>query len=296
MRGAARFETRLRPSDTDWANYKAGSVTWMNLPWVQGIYGSQAGLRQVWVRMELQFVPGVDWIESNAAASRRFRFSDRPRCTTTCRTHEMAIRRLHVWFPRSAWEPVSRRSRRTGRRRASRQCVPTRSVTRRRGDLAARGMALLMVLLLLSLTLGLSYAAMRSMSTSGMIQRNSDRRASARQAAITGLSMALKKMRCNDWAGVDTSLSGSLNSTDTFLVTYTTGDPRLSTSDTNQPYRVTLLSTGYSADPEQTQAVAIYRVRAIVGLIPRKLADEPTDWTDRSSTTRSPSGLPAISP
>ena len=68
MRGAARFETRLRPSDTDWANYKAGSVTWMNLPWVQGIYGSQAGLRQVWVRMELQFVPGVDWIESNSAA------------------------------------------------------------------------------------------------------------------------------------------------------------------------------------------------------------------------------------
>ena len=67
-RGAARFETRLRPSDADWANYKAGTLTWMNLPWAQGIYGSQAGLRQVWVRMELQFVPGVDWTESNPAA------------------------------------------------------------------------------------------------------------------------------------------------------------------------------------------------------------------------------------
>jgi prepilin-type N-terminal cleavage/methylation domain-containing protein len=74
MRGAARFETRLRPSDADWASYKAGSATWMNLPWVQGIYGSQAGLRQVWVRMELQFVPGVDWIESNAAAAQAIPF------------------------------------------------------------------------------------------------------------------------------------------------------------------------------------------------------------------------------
>ena len=82
-------------------------------------------------------------------------------------------------------------------------------------------------------------------------------------------------------------MNGSLNSTDTFLVTYTTGDPRLSASDTNQPYRVTLLSTGYSADPEQTQAVAIYRVRAVVRLIPRKLADEPTDWPTVTATTRS---------
>jgi Tfp pilus assembly protein PilW len=69
MRGAARFETRLRPSETDWANYKAGSATWRNLPWVQGIYGTQAGLRQVWVRMELQLKPGVDWIESNSAVN-----------------------------------------------------------------------------------------------------------------------------------------------------------------------------------------------------------------------------------
>ncbi len=69
LRGAARFETRLRPSAADWANYKAGSVTWMNLPWAQDIYGSQAGLRQVAVRMELQFSPGTEWIESNAAAA-----------------------------------------------------------------------------------------------------------------------------------------------------------------------------------------------------------------------------------
>ena len=74
LRGAARFETRLRPSGTDWTNYKAGSVTWMNLPWVQGIYGPSAGLRQVWVRMELQFTPGIDWIESNTTAAQAIPF------------------------------------------------------------------------------------------------------------------------------------------------------------------------------------------------------------------------------
>jgi hypothetical protein len=74
LRGAARFETRLRPSDADLASYKASSVTWMNLPWVQGIYGAKAGLRQTSVRMELQLVPGVDWVTSNAAAAQAVPF------------------------------------------------------------------------------------------------------------------------------------------------------------------------------------------------------------------------------
>jgi hypothetical protein len=160
------------------------------------------------------------------------------------------------------------------RAHSDRFCAKGTSRTQRR----RRGMALLMVLLLLSLTLGLSYAAMRSQSTAGMIQRNSDRRAAARQAAITGLSMALKKMHRNDWSGVDTSLSGTLSSTDTFLVTYTSGDTQLPSSDSDQPYRVTLLSSGYSADPVQVQSIAMYRVRSVVRLIPRKLADEPPDW------------------
>jgi hypothetical protein len=148
-----------------------------------------------------------------------------------------------------------------------------------------RGMALLMVLLLLSLTVGLSYAAMRSQTTVSMIQRNSDRRASARQDAITGLSMAMKKMNRSDWTGVGTSLNGSLGSNDTFLVTYTSGDAQLSATDPDQPYRVTLLSTGYSADPEQVQSIAIYRVRAVVRFIPRKLSAEPANWLNMLTYT-----------
>ncbi len=55
--GAVRFEVRLRPSAADWAAHQSGSLAWMNLPWPQGIYGSQTGLRQVWLRSELQLVP-----------------------------------------------------------------------------------------------------------------------------------------------------------------------------------------------------------------------------------------------
>ncbi len=139
-------------------------------------------------------------------------------------------------------------------------------------------MALLMVLLLLSLTLGLAYAATRSQTMVSMIQRNSGRSAAARQAAITGLNMALKNMSTTGWTGVGTSLNGSMSATDTFLVTYTAGDASLSTTDPNQPFRVTLLSTGYSADTNQPQAISIYRVRAVVRLIPRQLAAEPSDW------------------
>lgn len=147
-----------------------------------------------------------------------------------------------------------------------------------RATSSRHGMALLFVLLLLSLTLGLSYAAMRSQSTAGMIQRNADRRGSARQAAITGLTMAMKKMQRSDWTGVGTSHAGSLSANESFLVTYTSGDTRLSSSDAEQPYRVTLLSTGYAADPNEPANIALYRVRAVVRFIPRKLADDTTDW------------------
>ncbi|MCE5303741.1 MAG: hypothetical protein LLF97_11640 [Planctomycetaceae bacterium] len=74
LRGAARFDVRLRPSADDWAGYAAGSVTWKNLPWTQSIYGTQTGLRQVWVRMELQMNPGKAWTSTNAVAARSLPF------------------------------------------------------------------------------------------------------------------------------------------------------------------------------------------------------------------------------
>lgn len=56
LRGAVRFETRLRPSAADWQDYQDGNVAWDGLPWVQGINGPGTGLRQAWVRTELQLL------------------------------------------------------------------------------------------------------------------------------------------------------------------------------------------------------------------------------------------------
>jgi hypothetical protein len=56
LRGAVRFHVTVRPSQSDWASYQAGTTAWSALPWVQGINGSQAGLRQSWCRIELQLV------------------------------------------------------------------------------------------------------------------------------------------------------------------------------------------------------------------------------------------------
>ena len=55
LRGAVRFEVLVRPSDAQWAD---AGIPWEQLPWVQGIYGSQIGLRQAWVRIELELMAG----------------------------------------------------------------------------------------------------------------------------------------------------------------------------------------------------------------------------------------------
>jgi hypothetical protein len=57
-RGAVRFEQELRPSAAAWSQYKAGTLTWNSLVWPQGLGGSKSGLRQAWLRMELQLMPG----------------------------------------------------------------------------------------------------------------------------------------------------------------------------------------------------------------------------------------------
>ncbi|MBN2023935.1 MAG: hypothetical protein JW809_14220 [Pirellulales bacterium] len=58
-RGTVRFAVRLRPVTIDHSN-------WSSNAWAQGIHGTQMGLRQVWVRTELQLVPGPDGAASGA--------------------------------------------------------------------------------------------------------------------------------------------------------------------------------------------------------------------------------------
>lgn len=56
-RGCLRFETAVRPSEAEWAQYKAGSLSWQDLSWPQDRYGSASGSRQSWCRIELQLRP-----------------------------------------------------------------------------------------------------------------------------------------------------------------------------------------------------------------------------------------------
>jgi hypothetical protein len=56
-RGAVRFVTRSIPSVTQYSQYQAGTLTWKQLSWCQGIYGMTTGLRQTWLRMEIQLMP-----------------------------------------------------------------------------------------------------------------------------------------------------------------------------------------------------------------------------------------------
>lgn len=149
-------------------------------------------------------------------------------------------------------------------------------------------MTVILVLLLLAVTLGLSYALVRTQSTNIAIRENADRRSLARQAALTGLTMGMKRMQTNDWEGVDTVYSRPLDDATGFHVAYSTGDAALSADDADYadyPYRVTLVSTGYAADPIDPARVAQHRAEAVVRLVPRALTSEPTGWSDVTGHT-----------
>jgi len=170
----------------------------------------------------------------------------------------------------------------------SRSPHAVRPDARRSGVSRRRAVATLIVLLLISITFALSYSVMRSQGTAIQIEHNANLGTAARQAAVTGLTAALKKMHTADWAGVDSPLTGSLGGYQGYNVTFTAGDPALTAGHPDYadfPYRVTLLSTGFAADPADPQRISTHRVRAVVRLVPRVLADEPSDWATMQQYT-----------
>lgn len=54
LRGAVRFMPDLRPSVEEWDNPSYG---WFNLSWPQHLFSQDFGVRQAWVRIELQMMP-----------------------------------------------------------------------------------------------------------------------------------------------------------------------------------------------------------------------------------------------
>jgi len=160
-----------------------------------------------------------------------------------------------------------------------------------------RGVAVLLVLAILSVSLAITYAVMRSQSVMARVQQNAGTHMTAHDAAITGMSIALRKMHKSDWAGVGSSLNGNLGPDTSYEVTYTTGDPSL--EDPNNPgspdpthpdyedwpYRVTIQSTGIAATPGESTAPAEHTVRAVVRFVPRALGTQPSAWDEINAYT-----------
>jgi hypothetical protein len=145
-----------------------------------------------------------------------------------------------------------------------------------------RGMSVLIVILLIALTMGVSYSILRSQANGLHIQQNAGRQSSARAAAVTGLVMAVKRMHAADWGGASSSFAESLGEHERFQATFSPGDPTLAAADSDYadyPYRVTIVSTGFAENPASPDQVATYRIRAVMQLVPRQAADEPSDWT-----------------
>lgn len=153
--------------------------------------------------------------------------------------------------------------------------------SQRRWQRGPRGMTVIVVLGVISITLALSYAMLRSQVTSVEIQSNLERRNLARQAAYAGISAALRKMHSSSWGGVDSTLEQDLAREQWFEVSFATGDASLTPTSTDYseyPFRVTICSVGYAADPAQPDVRATYKVQAIVELVRKKLQTAPTAW------------------
>ncbi|MGC3971067.1 MAG: prepilin-type N-terminal cleavage/methylation domain-containing protein [Pirellulales bacterium] len=56
LRAAVRFECELHPTAAEITSFRNNSLAWEDLPWPQGIFSSSTGMRQVWLRTELQLV------------------------------------------------------------------------------------------------------------------------------------------------------------------------------------------------------------------------------------------------
>lgn len=142
-------------------------------------------------------------------------------------------------------------------------------------------MTLVVALALMAIAMALSYAVMRTQGTDVQIQANSNLRERAKHAAWSGFASGLRNMHQSNWGGVNSTLAGSVNATDSFSVSYATGDPTLTPASAqyaDYPYRVTLSVTGTATNPSHPGVVATHALRAVVRLAPKQLASEPASW------------------
>ena len=145
-----------------------------------------------------------------------------------------------------------------------------------------RGMAVVVVLGLLAITLALSYSMMRAQSMTLLVERNVSRNTLAEDAADAALSLAIARIHESSWQGVDVPLRGDLGNHCSYEVTFTTGDSLLTASSPNYsdfPYRLTITAVGKAADPRDAQ-IEVRRTRtAVLSLRRRAIASAPSNWS-----------------
>jgi len=140
-----------------------------------------------------------------------------------------------------------------------------------------------MVLGLLAITLAISYATLRGQGTTIELARNNGRSLDARVAAQSGLSAAIRKMSETSWGGIGSTLRSNVSDSAWYQVTFTTGDSKLLRGDSqfgDYPFRVTVESTGYSADPLNAAIQSQHKSRCVVQLVRKKMLAEPSDWSN----------------
>lgn len=168
--------------------------------------------------------------------------------------------------------------------------VGSKSPSRTMGGKRRKGIAVVLVLGILAMTLALSYVMIRSQSETLSLQDNQSRAELARLAAFTGTSTALRQMHESTWTGVGTPISGRLDATTTYNVSYTVGDSALATNDplySEFPFRVTIESQGTSTVPNNAAIKSTYTVKTVVQLARRALnsGTSHTAWDDLQALT-----------
>lgn len=97
-----------------------------------------------------------------------------------------------------------------------------------------RGLSLVVVMIAISMSMVLTYAALSSQARGVQVRQNVNRQELARQAAESGATIALNQLQSASWSGVTTPLSGTLSSdklgSTTYSVSYFTIDGQTSPS------------------------------------------------------------------
>jgi hypothetical protein len=152
---------------------------------------------------------------------------------------------------------------------------------RRAPNRRRRGMAIILVLAMISMTMAVSYSLLRSQSAQLKSAGGSDLRTEAREAALSGMSAALRRMNQTSWSGADSTVTGTLSSSQSYSATYTTGDATIGVDDANAAdwsYRVTIDTTGYATDTSISTVPTTYKIQAVAKVVLKQVSANPTIW------------------